>query len=496
MVAGIKNALFGLGVAAVLFASLFFRVADTDLWAHLAFGREFWRTGHLPMQDVFSYLPTKNPWIFHEWLFGVVCFPLQAFWGGTGLQAAKYLLGFGGMMAAFLAARQRGASASACLFCLLCAGFAFCFEFSPLRAQAFSFIFFALVIFIVENVRQSKRMRRLAWVLPIMALWCNLHGGFMAGLAVLFLYALGEALARRDYKPWVAIFAASVAATLINPYGFGLWREVLRHAAHPQPQIVEWFSFFAAWRAGLYRPFLLLFLLMAAFLPALAVTRFKKDPASVLVLGATFLLGLARIHHLSLFYLSFAIYAPEILDSLFNAKPGPPMRRLAQAALRTCLAAILVTNFWLFWSKANANGFRGSPFSLVVPGVEDTQWKDYFYPIGALKFMKANNLGGNILADSSWAGLILWYLYPGCRVAVDGRQETVYPPAVLDGFWTYYSLKPGWTAFLNAYPHDLILTLAPTPRSKALQGLADWRVLYADAGSMLFARRTPISRKV
>lgn len=67
-------------------------LADPDLWGYLAFGRLFWESGKFPYQDVYSYVPTLNPWVYHEWLTGVVFYPLYVKTGGIGLQLLKYLV--------------------------------------------------------------------------------------------------------------------------------------------------------------------------------------------------------------------------------------------------------------------------------------------------------------------------------------------------------------------------------------------------------------------
>lgn len=38
-------------------------IADPDLWGYLSFGHLFWQGHKFPYQDVFSYVPTLNPWV-------------------------------------------------------------------------------------------------------------------------------------------------------------------------------------------------------------------------------------------------------------------------------------------------------------------------------------------------------------------------------------------------------------------------------------------------
>src|ERR1700691_5510782 len=62
------------------------------------------------------------------------------------------------------------------------------------------------------------------WLLPVMAVWANLHGGFVFGLALIIPFALEAVLADRangmkTAKNWALFAAASLVATLLNPRG-------------------------------------------------------------------------------------------------------------------------------------------------------------------------------------------------------------------------------------------------------------------------------------
>ena len=82
--------------------------ADPDLWGYMAFGRLFWESRQFPYQDVFSYTPTLNPWVYHEWLTGVLFYPLYQGFGPQGLQALKYVIALGTLALVYLTARVRG----------------------------------------------------------------------------------------------------------------------------------------------------------------------------------------------------------------------------------------------------------------------------------------------------------------------------------------------------------------------------------------------------
>ena len=61
----------------------------------------------------------------------------------------------------------------------------------------------------------------------VFALWANLHGGWLVGLGVVGAWSAGVVLDRRDLRlaaPLGALGALCAAATLLTPYGTGLWR--------------------------------------------------------------------------------------------------------------------------------------------------------------------------------------------------------------------------------------------------------------------------------
>src|SRR5512136_360235 len=83
-------------------------VADVDLWGYLAFGKLFWSNGQFPYRDVFSYVPTLDPWVYHEWLTGVLFYPLYQNLGTAGLQIFKYLIALATFWLIYLIAKKRG----------------------------------------------------------------------------------------------------------------------------------------------------------------------------------------------------------------------------------------------------------------------------------------------------------------------------------------------------------------------------------------------------
>ena len=98
--------------------------------------------------------------------------------------------------------------------------------FTP-RPWLFTIFFFVLELYILLDARETGRKRGLLWLLPIFALWANIHVQFVDGLVVLGIAAV-EPLAKRWWPPRAARLSAGalwltlcgcLAAILVNPYG-------------------------------------------------------------------------------------------------------------------------------------------------------------------------------------------------------------------------------------------------------------------------------------
>ena len=468
-------------VAAVLY-SLRATEADLDLWGHLAFGRLFWETGRFPYQDVFSFASTV-PWVNYEWLTGVVFYPLYQAAGPAGLQLLRYGLGLGLLFCLYRAARQQGSSVLAVVLSLWLISSLYPFGFSPVRAQCFTYAFFALSLWLLERARLERRYGGLVWLVPLQVLWCNLHGGFLAGLGLVALYAAGEALSRRDFMPYLGVLLAAALATLANPYGLEYWYRLYEAVAMPRPYVTEWGSIFTAWRQGLYDT--VIYLGQVVLLAGLLIgwsRRLALTPA--LVLGVTLALACRSIRHLPFFLMAVGVFLPPALDLfLEKLQPEGSWRRL-QPWLRPGYALALVWLAVLGYGYALA---ERQPLALAVPEQPSRETKLY-YPVGAVDYIEKNGLSGNLLVSLNWGQYALWRLYPRVLVAPDGRYDTAYDARVLAGALALEDAQPGWQQQLRAFNPDLVLVNTRSRLYPELRRHPEWRELYHDAGAALFGR--------
>jgi hypothetical protein len=112
------------------------------------------------------------------------------------------------------------------------------------------------------------------------------------------------------------------------------------------------------------------------------------------------------------------------------------------------------------------------------------------YPVGALDWMRKNNLQGNVLPDFDWGEFIMWSCYPYCKVAMDGRYETVYHENLIKEYFVFLEGKEGWNIFLKKYPPDLILIKPFTKIYFLMIKDPSWKAPYIDKQSVLFIRNS------
>ena len=464
-------------------------LANPDLWGYLSFGRLFWTESGFPYHDVFSYMPVKDVWVYHEWLTGVVFYPMYTRLGPSSLQVLRFMLAFATLWLVYDAAVFRKARSAHAIGAILVTAFAFCAGSAPVRAQAFTYFFFALLIFLYEAARERNSYARMWLLPPVFVLWSNLHGGFAAGLCITALMVLGEALSGRRYFMLLAVFIASVLSTLINPYGLKYWTYMWDALTMPRPDIGEWMSVARSLKIG-FRPIIsITWCALTAIAAPLCIMKMRKDIPALLILGAACLMSFLHVRHIVFFGLAFVVYLSPVLSGLsikgessFFSKAGA----VTAGLLFFCLAYF---NFFITLVHFSNLINYARPLDLIIPTYRDVPAGESYYPVEAVQYLKKHGFSGNILTEFDWGQYIMWTM-PECKVGMDGRYETVYPREVHEAFFDFTHARTGWQSYLSDNPHEAAV-LNPRARTKHLVSLhPEWEMVYIDKGSAVFIRKS------
>jgi len=466
--------------------------ADTDTWGHVLFGRIMLNSGHLMRHEIFSYSAPDGPWIDHEWLSEIVMAIFYNAMGVVGLKLMKFLCAGATLLLLGAAVAESGAGTSLQMGVLLAVAFALQLQIQ-FRPQLFDYIFLSALLALFARAR--SRGRAPLWiVVPMMALWANLHGGFFIGIVVLGLYA-GTALLidlwngagpARGLRFLLLALAASLI-TLVNPYGAGEWRIVAHTLRNPYTMSagVEFQSFFhvvaGTWRSGLALfPFLVALGVMAAFVVSFALAPCADDLPEVAIAGLMVLLALYSVRNMAFAMLACAgpiafhahralarIAPAQSADAVTTPRRHPPPHASPGVQLCALIAALAIC---------------------IGDGLFSPRLPDFTgYPVGAVAFMRQHRLQGRILNEFLWGSYILWHA-PDSKVFIDGRFEMVYPPDVQRAYLDFIRGGAGAGAALAAYPPDYVLVRPDSTAATFMGEQSDWRLIYRDPVAVLFAR--------
>lgn len=439
--------------------------ADPDLWGHLKFGQDLLRTGHMFRSDCYSYLTAGQKWINHEWLSEAVFAFVFSRLGPVVLIAFKAALALMIPWAGYRFLRRRGLSVMRAGLLVSLSLLPFAAHLHVIRPLIFSWLLFLLTLFIIHAAEHGDR--RQLWFAPLMfALWANLHGAFLAGIGMLFLWFL-----LRPKMIWLLL--ACVLATLANPYGIGLWRFLLRTALWPRWEIGEW------------QPLMLQTFPGAGYLALLALSvagfiysRRERSRMEILLWAGTALLPLLAVRHSLFFIMGLWIFAGEHIGDVWERYlPQGGSAKSLVARLKCWLCGLHFAGTAVLLVLASQN-FRC--IAIVPPP---------HYPVSAVSLLKEAEVHGDMAVHFDWGEYVLYHLGPDVRVSMDGRRETLYSESVYREQLNFIAGINNWDAALDRGKPELALVSKEFPVFNLMSVKPGWVRAYEDADSGLFVRQ-------
>lgn len=473
------------------------QLGDPDLWGHILFGRELLAHGSLPPNNVYSYSAPDFRWLHHEWLSEVVMSAIFDRFGPFGLKLLKFLCTAGTISFVVLAESETAAPAGVQALILLMASLIFV-PSMQFRPQIFDFLFLSAIVAML--CRHNWRGSAPLWiVIPITAIWCNLHGGFFIGLVAMAVYGAttivtgilkGDGMRRG--LGIIAITAAAAASTLCTfliPPARENWYTLIYSIRNPTTQnnIVDWKPLLAslttAPAGSLEQKYFAIVLLFFAAAVISVILRPAAADAPLVAVAAVLLatafaaqrnIAIATIAIVPVFatHLGLLLHPREVADAASARAISPAGRWVGEI-----LIAIVAIGF------ARYSG-------ILKPGIDASG-----NPAGALNFMNNHGLAGNVLPDYAWGEYVIWHGGPGTKVFIDSRYDLGYPPQVISDFLELDKGKPGAAHTLAAYRTDFVLVKRDWPSARLMDSQPDWRLIYGDDVARLYARaNSPAAR--
>lgn len=393
------------GAALLAFTMATYSRADADLWGHLRYGLDALDTGELTSVDPYSFTQ-DTPWVNHEWLSEVQTALAYRLGGIAGLALLKGALVFATFWLMWVA--LDGTRLGIRLLVMAFAAFGTVHITSAIRPQAWTFLALALLC----HALAAGRGPWLRWLPGLFVIWVNVHGGWVVGLGVLAAWAAGDVLTNRaSLRTWAWVVPLCVAATLTNPYGWGIWDFVLR-TVRPERQIAEWQP---AWKAGwgIWLPWCVA--TVCSLWALLRLPDFRWSTALVVLMLAWSSLQVMRIGSLFI-EAAVILLAPAVVASWPARYREPPGVRPRGEGL---------VAGYVFALALAASVFMGRQTMTCLPIIGD--WAPDLEPVHRLHQAPP----GRLVTFFNWGQYALWHLGPETKVSMDGRRETVYSDARL-----------------------------------------------------------------
>jgi hypothetical protein len=516
-----QNIFIFLGILLIFFIALR-PPTDPDMGWHLRDGTYLiennFKVAH---QDIFSYTMPNFPLIMHEWVTDIL---MEKTYEATNLFTLSVI--FAAIVAlAFLLASLGLDSKIEYRISAAVLGTIASIPVLGVRPQMISLLGLALVIYIVFKFRKNNSSKIVYWLPSIFFVWVNVHGGFAIGLFFIatylaieitkniipwglakirggalssppfffsqvffedcrligtrirnsvFLKRIGGRMKRSALPPrkisnlGVVLFFSALA-TLVNPYGWRVYIEVVTTTfdQYAKANINEWA------RVTIYNPMSYQFAIYLSLLGILLLLNFRKNDYTYLALCLVFLyLGLSSWRHMPI----FLIVSTPLWVSIAEGLAGDEFVRFVRK--KWFLAAMALAIFLI----ANQRLTRDVPFGYSVEKIA----REGAYPLGAVEYLKQNPIDGNMFNEYNWGGFLIWQ-YPEKKVFVDGRMPSwkFGGQKIFEQHNQIMMFQGDWQGDLKKFDVKFAL-LYNNPANKIMFLNAGWKEVYGDDISLVY----------
>jgi len=481
---------------------------DADTGVHIRNGEQILATHAIPRSDSFSYTRPGEPWYAWEWMYDVVIAAIHHVSGLNGVvlfTAAVIGVTFA-LLFRFILFRS-GSLAVAVFLTLLASAAAQVHMLA--RPHVLSWLLTLLWVEILCRFEDGERWA-LLWLPPLMLLWVNLHAGFILGLGLVGIFAVGRiwsSLAapqdgdRQKIAQLVIVFSVCLLTTLLTPYGYRLHIHVYQYLSNSflMNNIDEFSS--PNFHVPVYEYFELFIPLVIA---GAVLGRERLTPTGFLLL---------------LFSLHAGLYAARnipISAIIMSLVLGPPMT-LAISPGSGCSSRPRWLRFLLDTGQGVSDSMtrlesqlRGHVLVAVAMAVSvalvlnggrvlskqmlAAHFDEKTFPVKAAQFIAQRGIRDHLFSSDNWGAYLIYSLYPGTKVYFDDRHD-FYGEAFVKVCGEAFSGSRQWREPLDRYQVRWVLMPVDSPLSSLLRESQDWRADYDDGLAIIFSRATACGQR-
>lgn len=448
---------------------------DSDSFWQIKIGQWILDQHAVPHTDFYSFTRFGEPWISSSWLSQVVYALSFAEWGWAG-PVILASLAIAATAAIFVQLLEPHLDAARSV---LLAMAALLLSIHHLLARPHILALPAMVAwFGAMMAAADRRQAPSLLLLPVIALWANLHGGFVLGLALIGPVAL-EAVwsAEREHRirlglQWMVFGFCAVAASLCTPYG---WNTLL--GAAKILNLGELLSLISEWRPADFSSFGSFEAALLALIGLPFYRRLVLSPPRILLLLGFVWMALTHVRSIEAFaFLVPLVLAKPLADSSKGTVRADPHRfDMPPAFSITALAAVTIVAA----TVASTSIYMGHHRFVFTERQTPVAAVDLLKQRDAKRIFNAYEFGGYLISRD-------------VPVFVDGRAELYGEKFVLDFFKAVEAKRVDTLlTLLDQYKIDATLLVATAPAPQVLDHVQGWKRLYADDTAVIHVRTNP-----
>ncbi len=446
--------------------SFLLAIQPQDYWWVMRVGQETIQNGAIPITDTISLSQFGQPIIYQTWLSGIIFWFIYKI-GGISLTflLRGILIGLAYGLIWFMAREVSNARLAAILVFVL--GIASANNWS-MRSQLFAYPLFAFCLWSLLHWQNGNN--KYLWVLPLCTfLWANLHGSF-----ILPLILAGTALVfgKGERKSLLTTFGVMLIATLLNQYGFGVWKYFVTMLNSPSDQL---FAFEWApprnegWQMNIFFASLIGFAPLAAFSPRKLST---LEWIWFLGFGWLALTGLRYvIWFLFIVIILIASLLAEWTKKLDQPKQNFPAINIGFGTFMLAISLIFLPGIRERWMGDSVDVYEMTTTPLTA-----TEW-----------LIQHPETCTNLWADYAFGGY-LSFAMPTCRTWMDSRFNAFSPEQWIE--YVQVSRGENWQEMFDRerINHLMLSTMAQPKLVEEVSSSDVWCEEYSDQYTLIFFR--------
>lgn len=452
----------------------------SDMFWHVAHGKDFWEMGLGATKDRFSFTLPGHEVAVLPWIFEILSyFFWENLYGHLGLQIFRAILWIFPLVILATYFSNKKTSWYIQIFAYIYASFA-SVAFYWMRPELISYSFTLLMLLLFPSARKKWNPKLLLGLAFLQWTWINFHSsgvfGFVAlgSLYIEWFIRFAIAFRRGEKNPWLSYFALGI---LTFCTGFVTPTGIHGHA------LIASFSFDPEWRT-----------LIKEFIPWKFVDLNHGTQAYTILLGITLLYCILQKAWSYVILISVVFWQATTMNKIWL--------HMIMTTIPIVIGFLEVASEDLRRRHISLRLLGGlALLAVIVPAFHDitqfcriakpsSEFKTADFATDALAFMNATNRHGKVYADYELGGVITLLSDARSKVYIDGRTNILYGLDIMKNYLNTRRSPAGMLSEIQRYDMDLVLLPKYAMQFlEVLERQGNMTVVFVGEGFLLFSRR-------